>query len=325
MIKNKILYITSEQSFGDFLSDSILHGLKTNKNNIVYDIPKINYMYTTYNKSSLVNTMHGRGFSYPCTIDDINIDRNNILDKIQNNYFDYIIYGNVYRSLTYLEDVIKYYPKNKIILIDGEDHSLIKIDLLNFGTYYKRELTENDSKIYPDIKPISFSYPKEKFISSSINKEKILATVIPGIMDTFIFNNENDYYGDYRKSMFAYTWKKSGYDCLRHYEILCNGCIPLMLDIEFLPETNCKTIPKELLINFYKKTKLYELFEMDRPPIYDDRNTLIINKNLNLINDINVNKDFNKIYIEYIEKIYEYAINNLTTIKISEYILSEKL
>ena len=36
----------------------------------------------------------------------------------------------------------------------------------------------------------------------------------------------------YSNSIFAITNKKLGWDCLRHYEILMNGCVPLYLDIK---------------------------------------------------------------------------------------------
>lgn len=42
--------------------------------------------------------------------------------------------------------------------------------------------------------------------------------------NTYIFENEEEYYNDYKKSLFAITRKKGGWDCMRHYEILACGC-----------------------------------------------------------------------------------------------------
>jgi len=46
---------------------------------------------------------------------------------------------------------------------------------------------------------------------------------------TFVeaYKNEKDYYQSYQNSIFALSYKKAGWDSLRHYEILMNGCIPL--------------------------------------------------------------------------------------------------
>jgi hypothetical protein len=46
------------------------------------------------------------------------------------------------------------------------------------------------------------------------------------------YNTEEEYYNEYKKSYFAITTKKCGWDCMRHYEILANGCIPYFLNIE---------------------------------------------------------------------------------------------
>ena len=48
--------------------------------------------------------------------------------------------------------------------------------------------------------------------------------------------------------MFALTTKKCGWDCMRHYEILANGCIPYFPDIENCPSNTMALLPKELLL-----------------------------------------------------------------------------
>lgn len=40
-------------------------------------------------------------------------------------------------------------------------------------------------------------------------------------------DDEAAYHKMYQNSLFALTKKKGGWDCLRHYEILANGCIPI--------------------------------------------------------------------------------------------------
>ena len=98
------------------------------------------------------------------------------------------------------------------------------------------------------IYPITFSIPKEKIVNNIPVKTKLLAHIIPGKSYTYIFDNESNYYKDYQISYFAITKKKGGWDCLRHYEIMANGCIPVFLDIINCPPNTLKFIPKKLLI-----------------------------------------------------------------------------
>lgn len=99
------------------------------------------------------------------------------------------------------------------------------------------------------IYPISFSVPREMVVDSVPDKTKVLATIIPGKLDTYVYSDEKDYYNDYRTSMFALTTKKAGWDCYRHYEILANGCIPLFPDLNACPELTLTTFPRSLVTN----------------------------------------------------------------------------
>lgn len=84
------------------------------------------------------------------------------------------------------------------------------------------------------IYPIGFAI-SEKNNKQCTKKEKILAHIVPGKLETYIFENENDYYNDYKKSIFGITCKKGRCDCMRHYEILANGCIHVFVDIDKCP------------------------------------------------------------------------------------------
>lgn len=79
------------------------------------------------------------------------------------------------------------------------------------------------------LHPISFSIPEEKVVNEVPEKSIILANYNPtGVGSKFYkYDNENDYYNGYKKALFAITRKKGGWDCMRHYEILANGCIPI--------------------------------------------------------------------------------------------------
>jgi len=98
------------------------------------------------------------------------------------------------------------------------------------------------------IYPISFSIPKQKIIDRPYQKTQFMSNLIPGIQETYIYEYESDYYAEYQKSLFAVTMKKGGWDCMRHYEILANGCIPFFVGLENCPPTIVTTLPKSLLL-----------------------------------------------------------------------------
>ena len=105
----KILFITqlSEEFLqksnivNDIVSDMILHGLKEVFSNDVIDFPGAWYMYKDeIQKRSLVDKkLWGNGFNYYDSFTNYNsTDREDIQNKIKNNYFEFIIYGAYPRS-----------------------------------------------------------------------------------------------------------------------------------------------------------------------------------------------------------------------------------
>jgi len=104
------------------------------------------------------------------------------------------------------------------------------------------------------LHPITFSIPAEKITTSPPVKTKLISDLIPGKLRTYIYKTEEDYYNEYKKSLFATTIKKSGWDCMRHYEILANGCIPYFPNVEKCPANMMALLPKAL---FLKANALY--------------------------------------------------------------------
>lgn len=150
------------------------------------------------------------------------------------------------------------------------------------------------------IHPITFSIPEEKIIKEFPIKTKLLSSLIPGQLSTYIYNNETDYYNEYKQSYFAITTKKGGWDCMRHYEILANGCIPYFPNIEDCPKNTMALLPKELLLdgnNLYKK---------------------LMHKNINELTDEEID-DYNVL----VKKCVEYTKTHLTTHKMAKYILEK--
>jgi len=106
------------------------------------------------------------------------------------------------------------------------------------------------------VVPLSFSIPDECIVENIPEKEFLLAPLIPGDVSTYVYKkcDEQRYYDMYKKSRFAITKKKGGWDCLRHYEILMNGCIPLFENLKDCPENTMTTYPKHL------NEQAYELY-----------------------------------------------------------------
>ena len=94
---------------------------------------------------------------------------------------------------------------------------------------------------------IQFGIPEIKIVQDTPEKDQDFAFIIPGNLDTYIFSEEGDYYKDYQRSYFALTKKKGGWDCMRHYEILANGCIPYFEDLDNCDLDTMAFLPRDLI------------------------------------------------------------------------------
>jgi len=155
----------------------------------------------------------------------------------------------------------------------------------------------NNKRLYP----ITFSIPKEKVVNDFNKKEKLLSNLIPDDKKTYIYNTEKDYYDEYRKSYFAVTKMKSGWDCMRHYEIIANGCIPYFIDIEKCPINTLALCPKNL---FKEANSLFNIFYSK------------VKDNIITENDIDTYNNLRSRFLEYMR-------NHLTTDKMANYILEK--
>ncbi len=99
------------------------------------------------------------------------------------------------------------------------------------------------------IIPLSYCIPDECIVDDVPPKKHIWAEVIPDFKETYRFgpDQQEEYYQMYRDSRFAFTWKKGGWDAIRHYEIIANGCIPVFRDLHQCPDNTMTSFPKSLL------------------------------------------------------------------------------
>ena len=240
----KILYI-SKGDHVDYQDDCLCIGLKELFGTDVVDVNKREHIYDTYDKVK-ASTLYGKGMSVTRVLPDLEVDRTDIGNKIKNKYFDFIVYGSIWRCSADIDRVLQYYPKNKIIVIDGEDEQHIHKSYDLGILYFKRELIYNADRLYP----ISFAIPTNK-ITFNTNKTRAYAICDPRDRNTYIYKTEEDYYKGYQEACFGFTMKKAGWDCMRHYEILANDCIPSFIDIGNCPDRTMIHFPKELCKQLY--------------------------------------------------------------------------
>jgi hypothetical protein len=286
----KILYITNHieiaQASGGFISDYqndlVFYGLRELFGDDVVDSTQIIHLYKEYKDRIHPNHLWG-GMTTFWLIEDNNIDRTNIEDKIKDQYYDLIIYGSIKRCKDYYNLVSKHYPDNKVILIDGNDETDLD-PLYKKHLYFKRELIEK----HPNLIPITFGIPTSKLTTQLPTKTQEYATCIPGQPETYIFKEEKPYYEDYQKSYYGVTMKKAGWDAMRHYEILGNYCMPYFIGLEDCPKDTLANLPKELLI---EGRELASNFDESK-------------------------------YFNILNELFEYTKANLTTKNIAQYVLN---
>lgn len=284
----KILYISLGQP--DYQCDCIMHGLYQLFGPDLTHTDDYHLMYKEHTNPEILKNISGRGFTIWGNLPKYINDNSDIEQKIKNKLFDFIIYGSIRRHAKYLDLVLENYPKNKIALIDGEDDTLL-IDTKGISLF-KRELITKTQNIHP----ISFSIPFEKIVKNThdIFKTKKIANYIPASPGTgYIYNNENEYYNDYRTSFFARTHKKGGWDCMRHYEILANYCLPHFPDLNYCPDNTMVNFPKTMI---YKANNLY-----DKDQHESDE------------------------YIELLKTVFDYTKTNLTTKQSALYVINTML
>lgn len=221
-----------------------------------------------------------------------------------------VFYGNDDKKINVTDKI----PKNEIYYLPNNNNILDKLfgdpipnrikSIYINNIEYRMDIYINiiDQKIYtknnlPNIYPITFSIPEEKIVSFVPYKDKHLSDLIPGKQSTYIYNTEKTYYDEYKRSYFAITMKKAGWDCMRHYEIMANGCIPIFENIKDCPKNTMALLPKHLIVEgneLYKKIKET-----------NETNHIIQKEQCN----------------QLIQKYLKYVREHLTTKKIAEYVL----
>ena len=333
----KILYIPiineshihSAQA-GDYQADSLFHGLRCLLGEDVVDGYKMWHLYKSLKDTpEIIPQLWGKGFTIYGLLPDDYIDRDDIGRKIVNHYYDYLVMpihhtlnGKYEPVLEILESVRLYYDRDELIIVDGWDRCDINKEISKRGIYFKQELFERYSGV---ALPISFSIPEEK-ICESLEKSFDFAPLVPNCngehADSYTYDNEKDYYDDYRKSYFAYTCKKGrdemiteGWDCMRHYEILACGCVPFFTDIEKCQTHTLARFPKDLCIEAKKLSGVYpgtkEKYDPDKETFIGTAKEILPGKKRG---DIDFSKFDSVRYNDIREQLIHHTREKLTTV-----------
>jgi len=247
----------------DYLCDQVFHGLNGLGHETTDDF-RFWYLYRSefqpwggkYNINEghyHGSLLYGGGFSYAATLDEnLNIVRDPeiIQQRIKTHYYDKIIIGRPDYKPKYFNVIFEYYKRQDIITLDGRDEQTIDDFLRDNTIYFKREMFQEPDKFF---NPVSFAIPVEKCRVERAEKTQAMGTVVPGRVNTYRYKVEKEYYDDYARSLFAVTHKKRGWDCMRHYEILSNRCIPYFSDIEHAPKNTMTTLNKQLLLEIKRE------------------------------------------------------------------------
>jgi hypothetical protein len=189
--------------------------------------------------------------------------------------FDVVIFSDIHNCFGLFVQFHSRLKGRRIAILDGSDSPVPYpyagrywrnvcywfLPRANRIPYFKREWTDETIRhryyrlipgaiakrapLLMDLRPISFGFPDSKITSDAVEKTQLFAShcVDPevsaalGKTNNYCFHTESTYYRDLQISKFGVTTKRSGWDCLRHYEIAGNGAVPCFRDLDAKPKT----------------------------------------------------------------------------------------
>ena len=243
----KILYITN--SGEDYLQDQMLIGLRGLYGADVVDAPRKDVVYE--NCPIPNSELYGCGFTVCKNLPDIEVDRENIVERLKAGEFDLVVFSSIRRQRRlYREWRWKGYLTSryaKFCFLNGEDRRRIHMPTaVLFGRYFKRE--QWAWLKLPWFEKINFTIPDRKIREEPLEKTKLFAKHVQcdeaykikeikeNCTAKYAFDNESDYYDDIARSHYAVTMKKGGWECMRHYEISANHTVPAFYRLNEKPD-----------------------------------------------------------------------------------------
>jgi hypothetical protein len=271
----RILFLTSPEE--DYLSDSLLLGFREQWGTDVVDYPRRDILYRDCPPEVLAQVRGRGFTLYTGLLETHATDRFALNKKLERNQFDLIVVSDIWRQFGWFVQWRQYLRPDNTLLLDGADSPQVypyaglwlrrphlwAVPRATRGfLYFKREWTAASrfslwpllsseawrwpTGQYAGLRPISFSIPGGKIVEQLPRKTKMFATHVvdpevaaslPGARLEYAFASEADYYADLQAARFGVTMKRAGWDCLRHYEIAANGCVPCFRNLSQKPAT----------------------------------------------------------------------------------------
>jgi hypothetical protein len=273
------IYIYNHRNVTDYLKDVFLNHLLWSNSIEIHTNMWNAINFKDYGEDRL-KKLYGNGHTVWGKLESWNKDKLNFVGvaDIKKTDYDYIVFSEVIGLQLLMEDpntnslmdfppwltkVFEKYKREQIIVLDGLDRDTVNEKIVDRTTYYKREIGTNCQHL--DIHPISFAYPAYAPTPKISDKTYLLAPCDPRFApNSYVFGNEFYYNMQYSKALFAVTTKKGGWDCMRHYEIIANNCVPYFPGIENKPKLTMKNYPVKLQ---EEANKLYEDMAIGAEPI----------------------------------------------------------
>ena len=270
----RILFIAPDQE--DYLADSLFLGLRQLLGERVIDVPRRDPLYSDY-PPELRRRRYGQGFTlYGGLLEDVPVDRAWTALRLERGEFNLVVFGDIQNGFGRWVELLHAMRGTPAAVLDGGDYPAMypfgprwwrhpRWWLLprahRRATYFKRELTPETRRLRSfilapqplvrrlgpprGVRPIAFSIPDEKIASAPTEKTALLATHVvdpevasrAGHSTSAAFSDEAEYYADLQSARFGVTTKRAGWDCMRHYELAANGCVPCFRNLAAKPAT----------------------------------------------------------------------------------------
>ena len=275
--KLQVLFLSPSRE--DYLGATILHGLREFPEIRVLDHPRYDCMYRDYPPSKLAR-LHGQGFTLFGRLPESGSDRLPQGTLPDPRHFDLTIFSDIWNQTgAFLVLGAKLDPRKTAILDGSDDPALVpqagpwfrrprewwRLRKIRKFPTWKREWTPQSRpnawhRLLPPallpilprpahLRRISFGIPAEQIVREVPAKTKdfpahIVDEELRGVLQAgsaaHVFASEAAYRSDLQSSRFGITQKRSGWDCLRHYEIAANGAVSCFRDLARKPDT-CAT------------------------------------------------------------------------------------
>jgi hypothetical protein len=261
---NRILFFCNGAE--DYLADGLLHGLKKLLGHSVIDLPRCDILYSDCPPQVRASVRGNGFTLYGGLLPPDSADRSRWIERIASRRYRLIVFSDIWNQWGLMAQSLPHLDFENTAILDTADAAQPypyagywwRRPALWFAPkahtrfrYFKREITSETSRYFRyllisnrlaaklplprNLRKTSFSIPGELILSEPPRKLKEFAThvvdaelaaAIPGACTSYAFPTQEQYYRDLQISRFGITTKRAGWDCLRHYEIAANGCVP---------------------------------------------------------------------------------------------------